>query len=124
MSESKENRAFADRARALLDEDARRLDGPILARLCRAREEALRAGKTGRLFERLRQVRFRAAAAALTAAAAAALVLVVLPAGRSPVPPLGAHPTELELLTSAEGPDFYEDLDFYLWIAEEQADVG
>ena len=124
MNESREDRAFADRARALLDEDVRRLDGPTLARLRRARQEALKAGKTGRFFERLRQVRFRVAAAALTAAAAAALVLVVLPAGRPPVPPLGADPTELELLASAEGPDFYEELDFYLWIAEEQADVG
>jgi hypothetical protein len=124
MNEPNEDRAFAERARTLLDEDARRLDGPTLGRLRRAREEALEAGRTGRLLHRLRQARFRVAAAALTAAAAAALVLVVLPLDRSPVPPLGADPTELELLASAEGPDFYEELDFYLWIAEEQADVG
>jgi hypothetical protein len=54
-----------------------------------------------------------------------ALVLFPQPVAPPPVPgaaPLSAHET-LELLTDDQDPQFYQDLELYLWLEREDVDA-
>ncbi|HFQ91858.1 MAG TPA: DUF3619 family protein [Chromatiales bacterium] len=100
------------RARALLDERLEALDGETAARLRAARRRAL-----GELAPRRRAWM---AAGGLAAATASLLLVVMLWSGGER--PVGSPDIfeDLELLSSTEDMEFIEDLDFYLWLDDEQ----
>jgi hypothetical protein len=111
---------FAESAKRLLDQDAAAMDKAAAARLRRARLSALGRETTD---AGSRLLRWRLPAALATAAAVLAIV-VALSLRPSP-PSLATGPVEdLELLAESDSLEFYEDLDFYAWLAEGRPDEG
>jgi len=106
-----DDRDLVETVRAALDRAAGDLAVREAHRLAAARREALAAGG--------RAARVRPWAwGGLATVAAGALSLVLwlgMPQGPGAVPPV----EDLELLTAGEGVEFYADLDFYLWLAED-----
>ncbi len=105
---------FLRRTRAWLDAGEGDLDPTTRARLRAARREALAAHRRTPAWRQAWPV---------TAAGLAAAVLVAVLGVRlwtSPgddLPPL----EDMALLSDPAGPEFYQDLDFYLWLDEAEA---
>ncbi len=104
---------FERQVRALLDADADALDAATRDRLAAARERALaQAGRAGGS----RKGWAWGLAASLLLGVALGLALRQ---GEEAAPAL----EDLALLSASEEPEFYEELDFYAWLAE-QAEQG
>lgn len=104
-------RDVIEAARAALEREAGDLGARESVRLATARREALAAGSHAA------RVRPWAWGGLATAAAGALGLMLWL---GTPHGPVAAPPVEdLDLLASAEGLDFYADLDFYLWLDED-----
>lgn len=104
-------------AKAALDGSVRDLDPATAGRLRAARRFALEPAPA-RLpwLDRARQNRFVWAGGVATVAAAvlAAFLYLYQPVSQGPAPAL----EDLELITSSEGLEFYDDLEFYRWLAD------
>ncbi|TVM19275.1 hypothetical protein DPQ33_02635 [Oceanidesulfovibrio indonesiensis] len=114
----KNEREFLHDVRHVLDESVDNLDGATRSALTRSRRAALerheaRAGGFRRWIR-------PAALPAAGLAAAAVLLVMVLQNGVS-VPPED-FVADIEMLGAEETTDFFENLDFYLWISEEGTD--
>lgn len=114
MNEHEREQAFLANARRVLDASASAVDPATRARLKSARAAAL-AARRPRLSARLN---WWLPAGGLATAAAAALLTWSL--WLAPAAPGFEH---LDLLTAADSLEFYSDLEFYTWLAEE-ADAG
>lgn len=120
MSQDPHNDSFEKRTRELLEESTARLDGRVLSRLNQARHAAL-----DRLPGRVaRRSWWQFVPAGAAAAGVFALVLWTTQPGRDgPVVAAqnGGALEDIELLTDADAPDFVdgEDLEFYVWAADE-----
>jgi len=110
---------WLDQATTLLDESAKGLDASTLSRLNRARQAAL-------------QQRQRARRWALPAGLVSACVLLLalftwhgyLPS-ESPDSPLVSHAEgDLDLVSSEDSLEFYQDLEFYAWLEAQDQDLG
>lgn len=106
--------SFEKRTRELLGESASRMDARTQSRLTQARHAALEK------LERAPRPGWRLWIPAAAAASVALLtVMVWRPDSASPPALAGTSPLEdLELLSDAEAPDFFEareDLEFYEW---------
>jgi len=115
MKEEKDEQAFLASARKILDDAGENLEASICSRLTRARMAAVDQGRRP----------WRWSAVPITAGVAVVLVFVTLwfrggPVGIGPA----AEVVDMEILTAPEAPDFYADLEFYQWLAEDddQAD--
>ena len=108
MNQDERDQALLAKAKAVLDRQAEDLDPRMAARLHAARRQALEAS---------RQLGWAPWLAASGFATAAALVAVLWWKQPQPQPPLPVA-EELELLASAEGLEFYDDLELYVWLAE------
>jgi hypothetical protein len=110
---------FLDNARRTLDTAANDIDELTSARLRAAR---LRALDTGRRVPPWRRgwivVTGGFAAAGLAALVATALLWVTPPTPHAPVSIADAD--DLELLATQENPDFFDELDFYDWLADHE----
>jgi hypothetical protein len=121
MKEEDREKAFLEKARALLDESEETLDANILSRLRQARSRALYR-------EERREPRlwhwFSFPAAAGMAIALVAILVAVFTITRPPS--LEPHKTiaDLEILASSEHLDLYANLDFYAWLAKEKEHGG
>jgi hypothetical protein len=113
-----DDRAVIEALRAALDAEAR-AQAEALG-LARARRRALAARRARR-----GAAPWAWGVGGLATAAAGVLGLVLWLGGPPrPAPTALVPPTEdLELLASGEGVDFYADLDFYQWLAED-GDAG
>jgi len=110
---------FIDRVRAALDRSVARIDARTALRLEKARRQALAAARGARP-PRLRPMRI-----ALAAAAAGLLLLAAWPGiRRPPASPADNGLADVELLATHESPDFFNDLDFFTWLAEEMDHAG
>ncbi len=120
MSEEDREKAFLERARALLDESEQDLDANILSRLRQARTRALQGEKR----REPRSWHWFPFPAAGMATALVAILVAVFYITRSPV--LEPHESmgDLEILASSDQLDLYEDLDFYDWLAKEKEQNG
>ncbi len=109
QDEMERERAFVERARAALDQRAHELNPPIDGRLRAARRTALEgaAGSRPRWLW--------ASGLAVAATAVLAVFLWLAPPTQGPAPQL----EDLELLSSSESLEFYEDLEFYDWLAQD-----
>lgn len=107
---------FVHAAKRLLDESVTELDGATLSRLAQARNRALerRAGRA-RLWRPLSMTAMGAAMAAVVLA----LFVTLRPGGE----PDTALVADLELVTAEESVEFFEDMEFYEWLAEEDGPV-
>ena len=131
--EDRRREAMIDTWRRALDQRLEALDGETRRRLARIRRQVLeRAEREGALEQKGKKAgsptvpassqRRWAEWGGLAAVAASALLVVAL-GWQENVPPLEPPLVEdLELLSTKEEIDFFEELDFYLWLVEEQLD--
>ena len=108
MSEEQQEKAFLAGVKQALDENAHNMDELTVARLRAARRRALSA-KPKRLFWPL-------PAAVATAVVAGVMVWQLSDPGM-PGMMAEAGTEDMELLMSEEGIEFYEDIEFYQWLA-------
>lgn len=106
---------FLRDAKAALDAGADGLDGATLSRLRRARAAAVqRATRPPAFGMRL----LPAAALASVAAISVAIWFALRPPEEASAPNgLVAAMDDIELIAGEEGPELYDDLDFYRWLA-------
>lgn len=129
MNHSDDHEAFIERARSAL-ETSNVLDAGTTARLRAARRRAVETASAkggGRPWGGLLQGtrgRWAGGLAGGLALAGVALVAVLLwHPGTHGLAPATA-PGDLELLSSSNSLEFYQDLDFYQWLQETQAHAG
>ncbi|MFH1980927.1 MAG: DUF3619 family protein [Pseudomonadota bacterium] len=116
MKPSEREKAFFEKARAVLDEDADQLDPEIKTRRCRERLAALSVLSSPR---RGNSTRIKGWAIMVTVAASVAIIVINLtmaPPVQEPV--AESLLVDVDLLSSAGPIEFYEDMDFYRWLAE------
>ena len=110
---------FANDAKALFDESVDRLDAATLSTLNRSRHRALEA-RSARTVDWMRW-------APVTGVAVVALVVaLMMQPETATVDALPASVTEMDILLGDESIEMLEDLEFYAWIDELEAndDVG
>jgi len=120
MKEDNSEQDFLAKARRTLDKGCENLEAQTRNRLRRARMAALDEAKSraDRRWPRL--------LAPLAATLAIVLVVAALFLRNGPaLPPTnGEAVADLEILTAAESPEFYSEIDFYLWLAEGEQHAG
>jgi len=113
---------WTEQTKRLLDESAAELDAATLSRLNRARQAALeQAGP--------RAMRPWFVPAGLASACAVLIMVAVawhMPT-RTTTPALtdanaGTFASDLDMMSSDDGIEFYEDLDFYAWLDSQEKD--
>jgi hypothetical protein len=114
MTESNDNDKLLKQVKTTLDKAAEEIDGATLTRLRAIRREALAAGEKQKPFSRWASV------GGLTATATV-LVLTVSLLTISPEENVGTLQTmppleDIALLSDKADLEFYEELDFYLWL--------
>lgn len=114
MKESKDNERFLQQLESTLDQSAEALDDATLRDLRNARRKAVTASEK-------RPAAWLLPVSGLATAATVAVFSVSLWMP-SPQPGMDAQLSPLEdlaLLGDSESLEFYEDLDFYLWLDDE-----
>ncbi|MGH7207209.1 MAG: DUF3619 family protein [Nitrospiraceae bacterium] len=109
--EPEKDQTWLSAAKATLDQGLEELNAETLARLRAARRRAL--AEQPRKFPKLALAGGLATASVVILAG---LLWLLVPNGTGPLP---GH-EDFELLTSAEGLEFYEDLEFYGWLADHE----
>ena len=106
MSDKQQEQAFLTKVRQTLDDNAQGMDEFSVARLRAARHRALSAKPSRPLWP-------------LPAAVASALIagVMVWQLSDPGMPGMVAEVEDMELLMSEEGIEFYEDIEFYQWLA-------
>ncbi len=107
---------LVNQTRRVLDERAGKLDDKVVARLRMAR---LRA--TGAVTGKNERPAWIKPVGGLVTATLVVAVATTLWVANPSLPEQGIE--DMELLASTESPEFYQDLDFYLWL-EEQTRAG
>lgn len=113
-----EDEQFLSRVRANLDAAEEQLDGATRTRLAAIRREAVQQGQGGSWREWLVPVGGLAAVA--TVAALSINLWMAPPPGEETAFPL----EDMALLSDSEGPEFYENLEFYQWLENEEQQAG
>jgi hypothetical protein len=120
MRENNNENGFVDRVRRTLNDSVDSLDGETLSRLTQARHRALEKAER-RTKQRRRP--YRLSLAGLATAMAVILLAVFL--GRDPLKTQRYSAIEdVEILAASENPDFFAELEFYAWLAEEMEDAS
>ncbi len=121
-NQAMQEQAFLDKASDALDKSCDSMDGQTLSRLNRIRHAAIEHGKQsqGRTF-------LSPFGGLITACVLVFVVSVFYP-GQSnvkvPVTPDGGTAIEdLDILTSTESLEFFENLEFYQWLEENESSV-
>ena len=120
MKQMQSESEFVEKVRQELDRSVTNLDPGITARLGQSRRKALRRDGETR-WSWLKPHRLLPAAAV---AAAMILVAVLLDLGKPPSSHLISGIEDVEILASGDNPDFFQELDFYHWLAEEMDRAG
>ncbi len=105
-------RQFLENARQVLDDSVRDLDAATMSKLAQARNAALDA----RLQKQRRRRRMFVWGAPAVGLAAAVLVGVMV--FRGPQPSAEAYVADLDILSGEESLEFYEEIEFYEWLAQ------
>lgn len=120
MKEDRDEQDFLVQARKILDSGSENLDASVRSRLIQRRMIAVEQGK--------RKVDRRWLLAGVPIVACLAMTLVVFSlffrGGFGGNSQSGEGIADLEIITATETPDFYADLEFYQWLAEENRRVG
>jgi len=113
----KTDEEFASNLKETFDESVDALDGATLSRLNRSRNEALaELGEPGKRW------RGWMPAAGMATAVLLAVVVLQLPVGIQSVPGV-ASVTDLEILLDEDSIEMFEELEFYSWMDDAQADT-
>lgn len=113
--DGRDEAAFVERARELLDEGNARLDAATVSRLNQARHAALdaRGRRSGRWFGLMPVGQW----ASVAGAAAAVVLAVIVWPGATTVPVDGGLLFEdLEIVMAEENLEMFEDLEFFEWL--------
>ena len=116
---------WTGQAKQVLDESAEGLDAATLSRLNRARQRALEQARP-----RARRPWFVPAGLASACAVLIAVAVAWQMPTHNATPALtdanaGTFASDMDMMSSDDGLDFYEDLDFYAWLdAQEQDNKG
>jgi hypothetical protein len=115
-----EDNSFVKKVKDSLDRGEETIDSVTLSRLNRIRLEALKL-KTRETTGPWKW--FPTPLPTLATAGMVLLAVFLFSIGDRDLPP-GNNLEDLEILASTNKLEFYEDLDFYAWLAEEQPDAG
>lgn len=123
MKDDKSEQEFLDQVKQRLDDTTDQIDELTLARLGAARRRAVEAGShqhsilsMGDILTAVRGRRFAWLAGGL-------FLLLLLATLRLQTPVPSTQPLlldDMELLSAAEELEFYRELDFFIWVADEQ----
>ena len=121
MSQDNDNNesVFLERVRGTLDDSVDNLDAGTLSRLTQARHRALE--EESRPYQRRHSFWFSLAG---LAAATAVVFLAIFLAREPPGPQHYSGIEDVEILATSENPEFFVDLEFYAWLAEEMDDAS
>ncbi len=120
MKQNRPDSEFVKKVRHALERSTEDLDPTVTTRLNQARQRALQLQrKKQRVW--LTPQRWLPAAAI---AAASILFVVLLHDYRPPESHLTSGIEDVEILASSDNPDFFQELDFYTWLAEEMDRAG
>ena len=112
--------AFLDKVRRTLDDSADNLDARTLSQLTQARHRALEEAKSK---PSLHRRPFWFSLAGLVTAAAVVVLVIFLARDPSGSEYYSAI-EDVEILVASEDPEFFADMEFYAWLAEEMDDAG
>lgn len=122
MKDDRGDKAFLDDVKRRLDKGAEEIDELTLARLGAARRRAVEAGSRRHSAWRLGDV-LVAGLWGRTVWLAGGILLLALVILRPPLSSPVSQPLHLlddmELLGSSEDLEFYQELDFFIWVADE-----
>lgn len=120
MRENNSESIFLEKVQKTLDESVDNLDGRTLSRLNQARQRALDNAKS-RPLRLWRSLRFPMAGL-VTASVVIFFAIFLI---RDPlVPQYYSGLEDVEILATADTPEFFSELEFYTWLAEEMKDAG
>ena len=113
-----DEQAFLDSAREQLDRSCDRLDGKTQSRLNSIRHAAIEHGRRhpGRAL-------LAPFGGLVTACVLVLVVSVFFQGADTPVPDNRSTMEDLDILTSTESLEFFENLEFYQWLEENEASV-
>ena len=120
MSEKDREQIFLEQVKKSLDEDCDGLDAKTLAQLARVRHQAVDSVAV-KTMPSWRWLRVPAAAFLM---ASLLFFVSTLYFNKSERSPAFTRLEDIELLIAVEPPEFYADLDFYFWLAEEEDNAG
>jgi hypothetical protein len=111
---------FLDKVRRTLDDSVDNLDARTLSQLTQARHRALGKAES-KPFVHRRQFWFSLAGLVM----ATAVVVLAIFLARDPSGPEHYSAIEdVEILAASENPEFFANMEFYAWLAEEMDDAG
>lgn len=111
---------FLDRVRRTLDDSADNLDARTLSQLTQARHRALEEARSKPSLYRRPFWLSLAGLATATVVVFLAIFLARDPSG----PQYYSAIEDVEILAASENPEFFAELEFYAWLAEEMEDAG
>ena len=111
---------FVDKVRRTLDDSAENLDAGTLSQLTQARHRALEELESK---PSLLRRPFWLSLAGLVTATAVVFLAIFLARGPSRPEQYSAI-EDVEILAASENPEFFADMEFYAWLAEEMDDAG
>ena len=120
MKIDQDNKSLKESVKQILDQDVAQMDDQIVEKLRHVRRKAMVEEDRLPLFHRRR---FPLSLAGVMAGVLVVVSLILF--GRSDTPNLTSNmAAEMDILLSEETLDFYEDLDFYAWLVEEDDHAG
>ncbi len=120
MKNPDDENSFLKKVKRSLDKSEENIPAETLSQLHRIRQEALKTNKK----ENIRAIKWIPMPYPALATAAVVLLAVLLsfPGDREQAPFNSLE--DLEILASNNKIEFYEELDFYAWLVEEESDAG
>lgn len=113
---------WTGQARQVLDESAQNLDAATLSRLNRARQAVLEQARPRALRPWFLPAGLASACAVLIAVAVAWNTPTRTAAPTLTDANAGTFASDLDMMSSDDGLEFYEDLDFYAWLDAQEKD--
>lgn len=120
MKENDKEQELLKNIKRALDEGSETIDAKTLSRLTQARYHALQSTRPN-WFARHRW--FRAPAAAFLLAVVLVFISTFYVTKTTNDVFLDSL-EDVEILTASDSPDFYADLDFYMWLSDEENNAG
>lgn len=120
MKQKQPDTEFVERIRKELDRGVAHLDPGVTARLSRARQRALGSERERKTI----WLKPRRLWPAVAIAAALVLFVMLIDYRTLPKSQLTSGIEDVEILASSDNPDFFDELDFYHWLAEEMDRAG